>query len=354
MRLFVIAETELCIPRALVIAQVEDIIYSCATNLDAQVIVVGDNFPEAFMQFCIKYETVKIITNKEAALFIKQVTNATIIHFGVNVKWGKAFPSYFIPLTTPIQTANLSFLSRFLLRRKYNTWLAKSTKLLCNNQWGLTSLQTYYPLFEKNIQQVILPNMQAPIFEWQELSEAKEKLTNGNNYFLAFAPVVRFTDILKEFSVFKKWQQTTMHLVFVFDTKHEVAIAHQQLKGYKFRQDIAVHLAEEVCLEWIAATYAILWEGVDFSKSRWVEYAIQYDVPLLFDAQINLPENWLKAGENFAFTEKQALSNHFKLYYKDEVYRQARARMGKEWLHLLNQKTTGQELFNKIVLSHII
>jgi hypothetical protein len=27
-----------------------------------------------------------------------------------------------------------------------------------------------------------------------------------------------------------------------------------------------------------------------------------------------------------------ALSNHFKMYYKDEMYRQARAKMGKEWL----------------------
>jgi hypothetical protein len=57
---------------------------------------------------------------------------------------------------------------------------------------------------------------------------------------------------------------------------------------------------------------------------------------LLFNNDENqnsiVPEAWQQAGEQFSFEEKGGLSNHFKLYYKDEVYRQGRARMGKQWL----------------------
>jgi hypothetical protein len=91
-------------------------------------------------------------------------------------------------------------------------------------------------------------------------------------------------------------------------------------------------------MEWLAATYAILYEGVTFTKSNWILYAIEYEVPILFDAAMNLPEAWLQAGEVFSFTEEQALSNHFKLYYKDEIYRQSRARMGTEWLLKLKEE----------------
>ena len=81
--------------------------------------------------------------------------------------------------------------------------------------------------------------------------------------------------------------------------------------------------------------------------------SIHFGVPLLFDDQIQLPEAWKSAGEVFSFAEKNALSNHFKLYYKDEVYRQSRAKMGSNWLQSLNQDRSTFELFNNIVLSHI-
>jgi hypothetical protein len=66
-----------------------------------------------------------------------------------------------------------------------------------------------------------------------------------------------------------------------------------------------------------------------------MEWGIFYDIPLLFNFIKSQPDSWNKAGSVFSFSEQSALASHFKLYYKDEVYRQARARMGKEWLQLL-------------------
>jgi hypothetical protein len=189
--------------------------------------------------------------------------------------------------------------------------------------------------------------------EWAQLAAAKDALTNGNNYFLCFAPIERMVAILKEFSLFKKWQQTTMNLVLIVENERALEKAFLLLQGYKFKQDIVIHAAASLCREWIAASYVVLMEGVHFSTSIWIETAIQYDVPLLIDEQVSLPSTWLTAGEVFLFSEPTLLSNHFKLYYKDELYRQSRARMGKRWLESINESNGTQELFNKIVLSHI-
>jgi hypothetical protein len=352
MRLFVIADTQLAIPRSLVLAKIQDIIHACAQNKEVQIIVVGESFPDHFIQYCNTQSLVKIQSNKAATAFSKQLTNEVLVHFGTHVKWAKGFSNFFIPLVLPAHLDGIGFIKRVLLKRKFNQWSKDATKLLAVNEWALSSLQPYLEQYNFPVQLINLPLVPAPHFEWNVLAATKEKLSMGNNYFLAFVPVARFTAILKEFSVFKKWQLTTMHLVFVFETEKEVEFAKAELRGYKFRQDISIYHLSAMSLAWLAAAYLILWEGIHFAKATWIEYAVEFDVPLLFDEAIHFPERWQNAGEVFSFSEKQALSNHFKLYYKDEVYRQSRASMGKEWLQMLRQNSSDQELFNKIVLSH--
>jgi hypothetical protein len=127
-----------------------------------------------------------------------------------------------------------------------------------------------------------------------------------------------------------------MVLVFIFENEKEVAQAETLLAGYKFKDAILIKSISNMDLTWIAATYVILFNKINFDKTSLIEMAIEYDIPLLFNNAENqnesIPTAWLQAGEQFSFEEKGGLSNHFKLYYKDEVYRQGRARMGKQWL----------------------
>lgn len=352
MQLFIIAYTELGLPQSIVNAKVKDIIQNCAITQNVQIVVVGQGFSNEFISFCNDFEQVVIKNSNTITELKNPKAPASIIHFGATIKAPKSLPQYFIPLFNPNQIKGLSFLKRYFVKKRYQKWIQNANKVLCTNDWAYNSLKLNQPKFSALFTPICLPTVKVKSFEWQELSAAKEALTDGNNYFLAFAPLERLTTILKEFSIFKKWQQTTMHLVFIFDTQQEVEAALLLLKGYRFREAVSIHSADKVSLEWIAATYAILWEGVDFSKTVWMDYAIQYDIPILLDSQNEIPATWLKAGEVFSFSEKQALSNHFKLYYKDEVYRQARARMGKDWLTKLNEARTNLAVFNNIVLSH--
>ena len=129
-----------------------------------------------------------------------------------------------------------------------------------------------------------------------------------------------------------------MALVFIVENHQQLEEARKILKGYKYQEDIVLKTLPQLKIEWLAAAYAVLLDGIDFDKTSIIEWAVHYDIPLLFNQNQSEPTSWLKAGEVFLFAEKNALSNHFKLYYKDEMYRQASAKMGKEWFVELTEQ----------------
>jgi hypothetical protein len=353
MHLFIVAPSKLIIPSAILEATMINVLNSCAGKTDINVVIIGFPFSENINMACQELQNVSFVSNKEAGALIRKVNQASVLHFGDNVKWAQNIPLYFMPLVLPSEMLNLPLWKRLLYKKAFNKWLKKATKMIVSSDWAMSNLQQNYPGYIDKIQIVHLPLKSPNILEWTELSAAKEEIANGNNYFLFFAPLERLVPIVKEFSIFKKWQQTTMNLVFVLENQQQVTKALILLNGYKFKNDVILYTADEVRPEWLAASYAILWEGVYATISAWIINAIQFDIPMLFDDKIQLPTSWLKAGEVFSFRESQMLSNHFKLYYKDEMYRQSRARIGKEWLESINQLSAQQELFNNIVLSHI-
>jgi hypothetical protein len=345
MRLFLVLPTSLPISNALIIANAKALAPSFLQIKDVQLIVVTDAPSIDLLAESQDVDALRIQTVQEASVFIKQVTNAVVVHFGAPLKWAKGFPQYFIPLFDSSVLDAQSFIQRYLVKRKINNCFSSATKIIAMNDWALSKLQNNYPQWSAKIQLLSYTLPTTPAFEWQKLAATKANLSADNNYFLIFTSIEKFVPILKEFSIFKKWQQTTMHLVFVFDSSEQIQIASAQLKGYKFKDAIALHSIDEVQISWLAATYAILWEGVSYAHAIWMQQAMQLEIPLWMDEKLQLPDAWQKAGEIFSFDEKSALSNHFKLYYKDELYRQSKAKAGKEWLNALRMQDTTIDLF---------
>ena len=332
MRLYILTTTSLPIPGPILMDTIKELVIQLASTPHLEIVLVGDQLPDTITHFCASMGAVRTCSKQSTITELKQEPTARILHFGATLKTAKLVPTYFIPLTLPVYHQESSFIQQFFQRKQFNQWLQKAENIICLNDWMYAAVVKQYPNFTSKCTSIYAPTSAVPHFEWQHLSLAQSQLTKGKNYFLCFAPQARFVAILKEFSVFKKWQLTTMHLVMVHDTHAQVATSKKQLEGYKFREDISVICIEDFQLEWIAASYAILWEDVHYAANLWVDYAIQYEIPLLFDQEIHFPASWAKLGEVFSFTTPNALSNHFKLYYKDEVYRLASARLGKEWL----------------------
>ncbi len=336
MRLFILTSSKFVIPRPLLCQKVLDIIELGLSSAHIHFYIVGDHLPESLVLLEQNSDAVTIIKEIAAEKLIKEVTNASIIHFGADLKGSDPFPHYFIPLSHPSFSRDLSMINKWSISKTFKNYLKKSVATYAINEWADFYLKNIYQGYSTKIQEAYLPISRLPIYEWVALADAKNNLTEGANYFLAFQPLNSFVDMLKEFSVFKKWQQTNMALVFIFDNDKELMQAQTLLSGYKFKDSIFIKSLSDLVPAWIAASYMLLFNTINFDKTGLIEMAIEYDIPLVFNNAENqnnlLPDAWLKAGEQFSFEEKGGLSNHFKLYYKDEVYRQARARMGKQWL----------------------
>jgi len=336
MHLFILTSSKFAIPRPLLCQKVLDIIELGLSSAHIHFYIVGDHLPESLVLLEQNNDAVTIIKEIAAEKLIKEVTNASIIHFGADLKGSDPFPHYFIPLSHPSFSEGLSIIHKWSIAKTFKNYLKKSVATYAINEWATVYLKNIYKGYSTKIQEAYLPVTRLPIYEWVALADAKNSLTEGANYFLAFQPLNSFVDMLKEFSVFKKWQQTNMALVFIFDNDKDLMQAQTLLTGYKFKDSIFLKSISDFEPAWIAASYMILFNTINFDKTGLIEMAIEYDIPLVFNNAENqknlLPEAWLKAGEQFSFEEKGGLSNHFKLYYKDELYRQARARMGKQWL----------------------
>ena len=333
MRLFILTESDFDIPALVIYQKIVDIIIAGNSSAQLHFYIVGDQIPPHFQEaYTANESNVTSIKTREAEQLVSQVTNAMVLHFGASLKGSASFPQYFIPLTYPNIDKTNSIFNNIRQQQQFKKYVKKAASVFYMNQWAEAFFSSRFKKEGSNFQYALLPGVIPPEYDWLILSETKSDLTQGSNYFLCFMQPENFVATLKEFSHFKKWQQTTMAMIFVFDTYKKCAIAHDLLKGYKYKESIFIKCIHEVKMEWIAASYAIFWGHINFNKTSWIQWAIHYDVPHLIDEKNNIPESWLMAGEVFSFDISQSLSDHFKIYYRDEVYRQARANMGTEWL----------------------
>lgn len=243
-----------------------------------------------------------------------------LIHFSPVALWAKQLPSYFIPLTLPHLTGHLSWLKSLIEKKRFNKTMQAAKKVLALDEWHAQNRQ--------GVERLYLEKAPLPSFEWSQLAPVRSALTDGNQYLLAFVDTQDIIPIVKAFSVFKKWQLSTMSLVFVLDTEAEKDKAANLLLGYKYRDAVELVVIANFTLEWIAAAYLTIFSAMNSHRFQFLTYTMRYQIPFLMH-QENPDHSFIcsdmaMAGEYFDFKQPDVLANHFKLYYKDEMYRAAK------------------------------
>jgi len=248
---------------------------------------------------------------EEAEALLLSSANASIVHFGIPLKGSESFTQYFIDLSAPKQLID-GWIANRLAQMEHKKIVKKAS-----------AVYNY----------IDLPKPHLPKNEWSELALAKTRNTNGDSYFMVFATLNEIVGILKEFSIFKKWQQTSMAILFVCKDSKEMHKAEELVKGYKYRNAVFFKSYESLELIDFAAAYVSIWSVYLPYYIRMIQWAAGMGLPILLNSQTNWPIAYTQSGECFDFTELQGLSNHFKLYYKDEVYKQTRSNYGHAWLN---------------------
>ena len=305
MRIFIVSKAAWNIPALLVDQTVVDMVASVNDSTSSEIIVVADGFRSTLPPGAT------LMGTQEAEALLLSSANASIVHFGIPLKGSESFTQYFMDLSAPKQLVD-GWIANRLAQMEHKKIVKKAS-----------AVYSY----------IDLPKPHLPKYEWSELALAKTRNTNGDSYFMVFATLNEIVGILKEFSIFKKWQQTSMAILFVCKDTKEMHKAEELVKGYKYRNAVFFKTYESLELIDFAAAYVSIWSVYLPYYTRMIQWAAGMGLPILLNSQTNWPIAYTQSGECFDFTELQGLSNHFKLYYKDEVYKQTRSNYGHAWLN---------------------
>lgn len=264
--------------------------------------------------------SVEWIQSNQVASLATASTSNILLHFGPVADWGKKMKSFFIPLSMPHLDSKMGWLKTIFENKRFNKTLQAASQVLALDEW--------HAIHRPATKRVAIENAPLPNFEWSQLAPVRSALTDGNQYLLAFTEIELIIPIVKAFSVFKKWQLSTMSLVFVLESEKDRQKAATLLLGYKYRDAVELVLLNDFKLEWIAASYLTIFSKMNSHRFQFLTYSMRYQIPFLLNHEANsnafiLPD-MAAAGEHFDFKSPDVLANHFKLYYKDEMYRAAK------------------------------
>jgi glycosyltransferase involved in cell wall biosynthesis len=200
--------------------------------------------------------------------------------------------------------------------------LASCKKILVLSQSHKNFLQTVHSLPGERIK-VIAP-LQTNTYDIDYPSvkeEVKKKYTEGKEFFLCNDSLTKaeFILALKNFSLFKKRQQSNMQ--FVFFTPRALPV-FEQLEKYKYRDDVKIISpeTEQIAAHITAAAYSVVLP-LNEKNTLPALQALQYGVPVI---AIKTPELEEIAGDTVWYTEAndpQGMGEKMMRLYTDEASR---------------------------------
>ncbi|MES1224189.1 MAG: glycosyltransferase, partial [Bacteroidota bacterium] len=103
---------------------------------------------------------------------------------------------------------------------------------------------------------------------WAEAESIKTQYTGGRSFFLFAGNISdqhQLIELLKSFSVFKKWQQSNMQLVIAGYTTGETEAFEEKLQHYKYKSDVVLlkDVEETEIAKLIAASYTVVYPAAE-------------------------------------------------------------------------------------------
>lgn len=178
----------------------------------------------------------------------------------------------------------------------------------------------------------------------EEKTSIKDQLSEGKEFFYAAVHPLddeHFLHLLKAFSVFKKWQLSSMKLVVKTTLS---AAATEKLSTYKFRNDVVVVQDDEP----VPACYAAVLMYAKGSDYTGVSALLQYEVPVIASDNEHFKTVY---GENIHYaavdTEK-SLGTAMVELYRNETLRNQLAAKAKTFSTTAEKNNSMQQLWARL------
>lgn len=216
------------------------------------------------------------------------------------------------------------------------------------------TLLQYYPLASQKV--VAIKGAANQIFqpmEWQDKEQVKAGFADSREYFLftEYTPVEEnLMNVLKAFSLFKKWQQSNMKLLVCKGLSSEFNQIEEKLKTYKYREDVILlkQFSTEQLARITATAYAFIFPSTYNGSGLPILDAMQCEVPVIAG---NVPANQEIGGEAALyvnFSEPDAIAKEMLSLYKDESLRARLIEAGKIQVATQSWDKAGEQLWLNI------
>ncbi len=176
-----------------------------------------------------------------------------------------------------------------------------------------------------------------PVFkpiDWQERENIKDNFSEGCEYFVfgeSGYSEKNLMNLLKAFSIFKKWQKTNMKLLVAEKFKYQYKDFVKKLKTYKYRDDVKVlsYSPEQELAKVVAAAYALVLPTLHEGFSVAIVEAMQCEVPVIASDKSSMREVGGEAALYANPLNPEEIAAQMKIIFKDEQLRSRLINMGK-------------------------
>jgi len=233
--------------------------------------------------------------------------------------------------------AFLPWHQRWFYKRYTGKFLEKAAGVVTVSDHTKNDILTAYPSVPAE-KITTIPGAARTLFQpvnWQEKQEVKDGFADGREYFLfagGIHPRKNLMNLLKAFSLFKKWQHSNMKLLVAGRLAWQYDDLVEKLKTYKYRDDVVMlgYLPDEQLAKITASAYSLVYPSFFEGFGLPVIEAMQCGVPVITSNTSALPETGGTAALYADPADPDAIAKQMLLLYRDETLRSKLIENGKE------------------------
>lgn len=217
------------------------------------------------------------------------------------------------------------YVLKSFLKKNFPLFLHKAQTVFASERYIQIEVEKKYPTIKDKLQQlyVAAPSYFKPI-SWEKKEEILQQVSAGYDYFLFYLSPNSshaFRTVLKAFSIFKKWQKSSMKLLLL-QSEVDANTLINDLHLYKYRSDLVIcnEGTQPLHANYIAAAYTVLYTPATFVGEELMSQAMQCEIPLI--CATNTEEHGFEKEILTVPLEENELAKQMIVLYKDEkVYK---------------------------------
>jgi glycosyltransferase involved in cell wall biosynthesis len=189
---------------------------------------------------------------------------------------------------------------------------------------------------------------------WAEKDAIKSGYADGREYFLfvgGIHPRKNLLNLLKAFSLFKKWQKSNMRLIVVGRLAWQYTDLIEKLKTYKYREDVVMlnYVSDEQLAKITASAYALVYPSFFEGFGLPILEAMQSATPVICSNTSSMPETAADAALLADPNDPDSIAKQMLAVYKDETLRDELVQKGKLRAADFSWDTTADLVWNAIL-----